>query len=328
MRTVFESTDVLVVAETASGMRSTGTAIAVIGATILTSGIISRSVAATIIGGIVLSIGALFCLLPSIRTFEFNRAQQRLAVTRRRIWESHDREQREEHALEEVVAVQVDESRSSDSGSTWRVIVRLADGRVLPFTSYYTSGLRSKLDIANRLSLFLGLVPGTQSIGGQASPHAIVRRSRRPTVAVAILSWVFGTVFGSIGGTMLMRETRQLSEWRPVQATVLRTSVDSRTDSDGNTYLPVVEYRYAVNDRVYSSNRTMPIRESRSGRWAYNVIKEFRPGATYTAWYDPQDPSQAFIVRSHSIVAPVFAAIGAIVIVVGCGVAVAARRGD
>jgi hypothetical protein len=100
------------------------------------------------------------------------------------------------------------------------------------------------------------------------------------------------------------------------------------SDSDGDTYRPVIEYRYQVDDRLYTSTRALPIPESRSGKWAREVIAGFSVGGRYTAWYDPGAPSEAFIVRSHSIIAPVFALLGILVGLGGCVAVVSAIRGD
>jgi hypothetical protein len=125
---------------------------------------------------------------------------------------------------------------------------------------------------------------------------------------------------------MLVLEYRRLVDWTPVQATVLATRVESHSDSDGTTYSPVVVYRYWVNDQQFTSRRALPVNESRSGRWAHRVVGQFNPGRTYTAWYDPANPADAFIVRAHSVIAPVFTLIGALVIVAACAVAASARR--
>ena len=98
------------------------------------------------------------------------------------------------------------------------------------------------------------------------------------------------------------------------------------SDSDGDTYRPVVEYRYQVDDRPYTSTRTLPIAESRSGKWAHRVIGRFTVGNTYTAWYDPEAPSEAFIVRSRSMIAPVFTLIGVLAALGGCLGVVSAVR--
>jgi Protein of unknown function (DUF3592) len=266
-------------------------------------------------------------LLPGIITFYFNRGEKRLVVARRRVWEREQSGRYDEYPLRDVVAAQVDESRSTEDGSTWRVIVRLANGRTIPFTSYYTSGYDAKSAIANRISGFLGVTQGTQSIKGAPSPHTIARPSRRTTIAVALLVAGMGGLFGSIGGVTVVREYRRLAAWRPVHATVLASRVDDdHSDSDGNSYLPVVVYRYSVDDIVYTSSRTLPVNESRSGRWAHDVIARFRVGGTYTAWYNPANPEEAFIVRSHSVVAPVFVVLGLFAVIGGGAIAMSARR--
>jgi hypothetical protein len=152
-------------------------------------------------------------------------------------------------------------------------------------------------------------------VDGGTSPYAIVRHRRTTTIGLAIACVIIAVVFGSIGTTMLAREYLRLARWQAVQATVLETRVDAHSNSDGNTYLPVVVYRYTVNDRAYTSSRALPVNESRSGSWANQVIAPFTVGGTYTAWYDPGSPSDAFIVRTHSIIAPVFTLIGALAIV-------------
>lgn len=79
------------------------------------------------------------------------------------------------------------------------------------------------------------------------------------------------------------------------------TGVDEHRDSDGSTYEPVVVYRYYVNDRAYTASRVTPLRMSRNGRCAHRIVAKYRKGATYTAYYDPADPSEAFLMRTRSI---------------------------
>lgn len=326
MRIVHESPDLLIVAEPAIGMRVCGGVLAAGGMGLVAMGVSTDSRPAIIAGACILVIGALFLLLPSISTFYFNRGEKRLVIARRRAWERPS-ERYDEYPLSDVVAVRADESRSTDDGgSTWRVVVALADGRTVPFTSYYTSGYDAKADMAARIARFLGAETNAPPLAGPWSPHAIIRQSRRAAVGIALIFVAFGAVFGGFGVVNLTREYRRLATWLPVEATVLQKRVDVRYDSDGNTYRPEVTYRYAVDDRVYTSTHTLPLNESRSGRWAYRVIDRFTIGARYTAWYDPANPADAFIVRSHSIIAPVFTAIGVVVTLGGCAAVVSVLR--
>ena len=89
--------------------------------------------------------------------------------------------------------------------------------------------------------------------------------------------------------------------FQPVTATVLGTRVDEHSDSDGSTYEPVVVYRYRVGDREFTASRVTPLKESRSGGWARRVTTRYSVGGTYTAFYDPENPAEAFLMRSRSI---------------------------
>jgi hypothetical protein len=104
-----------------------------------------------------------------------------------------------------------------------------------------------------------------------------------------------------VGISMLMKEQRRLSVYQPVTATVLGTRVDEHTDSDGSTYEPVVVYRYRVGGREYTASRVTPLEESRGGRWARSVTARYEVGGTYTAFYDPANPEDAYLLRTRSV---------------------------
>ena len=327
MRIVHESPDVLVVTEPAAGLRISGGAIALIGAVLLLDGLRTGGAVSDLAGVASLIVGALLILGPVTTTMYFNRGERRLLVAPKRLWQARSQTTYDEYPLNQVVAAQVDQSTSSEGGSGgWRVVVRLTDGRTLPFTSYYTSGYSAKAAAADKICGYLGVTPATKSFAGATSPHVMVRRNRRAALLIATMLAVFGGAFAGIGGTMLVREYRRLVNWLPVQATVIDTRVESQTDNDGTTYRPVVVYRYSVNDRQFTTNRTLPVSESRSGSWAHRITGQFHAGGTYTAWYDPANPSEAFIVRTHSVIAPVFTLIGAVVIVAACAVGASARK--
>ncbi len=315
MRVVHESSDALILKERAITMRAIGAVLAVggiimVGTSVRANGL---SIAAPlIVGSILATLGALFALLPSTHTFAFSRSERRLIVLRSRL----GRTTREEYSLRDIADAYVDESRSSEGGGTWRVVVQLTDGQTVPVTSYYTSGYANKRRAADLIRGFLDRTGSRQSNEPLRAPEPPPARGltiRQRLGAMAILA-LFGLVFGGIGGSIVVREHRRLTTWQPVQATVLSTRVDEHSDSDGSTYSPVVVYRYYVHERPYTSSRVLPVSESRSGGWAYSIIAEYEPGAKYTAWYDPADPSAAYLRRSHSIVAPIFVGVGTFLI--------------
>ena len=69
-----------------------------------------------------------------------------------------------------------------------------------------------------------------------------------------------------------------------------------------------------MNDRQYTSSSVLPTKESRSGGWARKIVEQYEPTRTYTAWYNPADPAQAFLRRSRSIVAAIFTAVGVLIL--------------
>lgn len=327
MRIVHSSRDALILNERAIALRAIGGVLGIaglvmIGASVLANGL---SVAALLIAGASMAtVGALMGLLPATHTFAFSRSEHRLIVVRQRL----GRVTREEYPLRDVASAFVDSSRSSD-GDTWRVVVQLADGQIIPVTSYYTSGYDSKKIAADRIQEFVDQANNRASEEHTAhapAPYAPTLTSRRQQRSVLAFLALFGLVFGGIGGTIMLREHKRLTTWLPVEATVLSKSVDRHSDSDGTTYSPIVVYRYNVNDRQYTSSSVLPTKESRSGGWARNIVAEYEPNRTYTAWYNPADPAQAFLRRSRSIVAAIFTAIGALLVVVAVLVLRSASR--
>ena len=315
MHVVHDSWDALILKERAIVIRAIGGVFLLAGIVMITAGVLGLGVVSVgmLIGGtLTAALGAPFALLPATHTFAFSRAERRLVVVRQRL----GRTTREEYPLRDVVDAIVDTSNSGEDGPTFRVVVQLADGRSIPVTSYYSSGYESKRQAAERIQRFLGqagsLAPHASDAPLWAATPSLTISQKRSAAAFIGL---FGLVFGGIGGGIMFREHQRLTTWLPVEATVLSKDVDVNSDSDGTTYRPVVAYRYYVNHRPYTSNRVHPINEGRSGGWAHRIVAQYELNATYTAWYNPADPTEAFLRRSRNIVAPIFASIGALLLV-------------
>jgi hypothetical protein len=329
MRVDHESSDTLILIERALVLRAVGAGVAIIGAIVGASAVRGDgiSIEPVVVSAIMITLGGLFLLLPATHIFAFSRLEKKLVVTRR--WPF--RMKREEIPLRDVANAFVQSSRSSKGSQTWRVVVQLQDERIIPVTSYYSSGYTSKREAADRMRAFLERAG--QDLPDEASQMDVpfVRYSKGMTpqrskaMAVLVLGFI-GLVFGGIGGTMVYQEQQRLSTWIPAQATVLSKRVDSHRDDDGTTHTPVIVYRYYVEDRPFTSEQVLPLSESRSGGWAFRIVDQYEVGEDYTAYYDPTDPAQAFLRRSRSLVAPIFAGVGAIVLVVAIVVARAGRR--
>ena len=165
MRIARETPDLLVVSETAAGLRVCGAVLGVTGAALVSIGSRESSTPAVIAGACILSVGAMFALLPATSTFVFNRSEKRLTVSRRHFW-TRGSSGTEEFPLRDVVAVRAEKGTFATEGeSTWRIIVQLASGRTIPFESYYTSGYAAKVEMAARIAAFVGVATSSHPRG-------------------------------------------------------------------------------------------------------------------------------------------------------------------
>jgi hypothetical protein len=166
MRIVHESSDLLIIAERAVGLRVCGAVLGATGAALVLMAARAGSIPGGFAGGCILLVGAMFALLPVTSSFSFNRLEQRFVVSRRHVW-SRGKSGVEQFRLRDITAVRTEKFRvAGDAESTWRVIVRLADGRTIPFESYYTSGYESKAALASRIVSFLAVEsPKNPSLG-------------------------------------------------------------------------------------------------------------------------------------------------------------------
>jgi hypothetical protein len=252
------------------------------------------AVVPTAIGAVVALGGLALIILPSRKTFAFSKAERVFIIARQRF----GRVERQTISLRDIADVSLEQSKSSDDGETYRVCVTLTDQRRIPWTSYYTGGLARKRAVVNVVREFLDLEPSPRP-GSGAQTAKDEQDERRGRAGLYVMG-AFCSLFLAVGGTMLVKEQRRLTTYQPVTATVLSNRIEEHSDSDGSTYEPVVVYRYRVNDREYTASRVTPLKESRSGGWARRVTSRYQVGNDYTAFYDPQEPSEAFLMRSRS----------------------------
>lgn len=302
MKIVARSATELIIRDSAAVLRWFGAFVVLLGAFAVWMGASDRpdgqwSVVPVIIGAVLALAGLALVLLPSRSTFAFSRTERAFVIVRQRL----GRVRRSAVPLRDVADVSLEESRDDDGGRMYRVATTLTDQRRIPWTSYYTSGYASKQSVVDAARDFLGLAATPRL--GHGTPTAPVdpRDARRGGWLLGAMG-LFCLLFVGIGLLTLAKEHHRLSTYRPVEATVLRVGVDTRADSDGSTYAPLVEYRYRVAGRTYTASRVTPLNESRSGRWAHRLAARFSIGAVHTAYYDPDSPADAFLVRSRSII--------------------------
>jgi len=153
---------------------------------------------------------------------------------------------------------------------------------------------------------------------------------------IAGVIWVmFCMGFIGFGGYLAVNQHRRLTTFQLTEAEVLKTDVEyspgsrgssqhgsSRTDSEP-TYTPIVEYRYHVGGQVYSCDAVFPFLARLGGTqsWARRVVKPFRTGQKTAAYYNPHDPSDAFLVKKVTFLPYFFILVPTILAFVGIAMA-------
>src|SRR6185503_1399170 len=164
--------------------------------------------------------GVAMVALPARKTFAFSKTERVFIIAKARF----GRVQRQTIPLRDIIDVSLEESTSSESGSTYRVVATLADQRRIPWTSYYTGGMVSKRVVVEHVREFLALEP-TPTPGSGALTATDERDARRGRI-LPVFMGAFCCLFLGIGATMLAKEQRRLSVFQPVTATVVSTSVE------------------------------------------------------------------------------------------------------
>lgn len=137
----------------------------------------------------------------------------------------------------------------------------------------------------------------------------------------AFVFLAFGLLFAGIGVNKII-EARASAHWLAVPAVVLSAKIEtshhssSASGSGGTRYTPRISYRYTVNGQDYTGDRAAFIYES-SGREARQFLARFPAGSRTIAYYNPQDPARAVLVREGQGKLWLFVAFGSLFAAIG-----------
>lgn len=98
----------------------------------------------------------------------------------------------------------------------------------------------------------------------------------------------------------MQRQHHIIATYQEIQAKVVSSGTKEWTSShDVKHFDAAILYRYEVNGTTYQSDVLAPIVLYGSEEWADSIIAGYRAGQTCTAYYDPENPSQAILLRHH-----------------------------
>ena len=207
-------------------------------------------------------------------------------------------------ALEQSAGIQT--RPSEQTSPTWRVVLLMKDGSRLPWTPYSTSARKSQETCAAAARAFGGWSGNPE--------HAIPPTTATPALIShpVATNWgclaAFFSIFFAVGIGLFVQEVYRMAVWRPVTATVVSSNVGSVRGDKGTSYKPVVVYDYTYEGNPYQGAAVTPIDISSSEAWARSIGDRYRPGDVTTAYVNPKNPYDAFLLRRVSMIPLIFVA--------------------
>jgi Protein of unknown function (DUF3592) len=136
--------------------------------------------------------------------------------------------------------------------------------------------------------------------------------------AAAAVFLAFGLAFTGIGVTKLI-QAHDSQHWLPTEARILSAKVETSSGgAKGNstTFTPRIRYTYVVADQTFTSNRAAFIYESSFAK-AQTFLRRYPVGSKTTAYYDPENPSEAVLTRDGHGKLWTFIAFGSVFVLLG-----------
>lgn len=119
------------------------------------------------------------------------------------------------------------------------------------------------------------------------------------------------------GGYRLYMDNQAVATYEEVNATVEESWVETeiRTGDDGDrerTYYPNVRYMYTYEGTTYNSTslRPGPGRFGTGEGPAQDIVSNHQPGDTVTAYVNPDNPAESFLIKDTAILIPVALLLG------------------
>jgi hypothetical protein len=124
-----------------------------------------------------------------------------------------------------------------------------------------------------------------------------------------------GVAIAAFSGFVWFDQRQEVSTFESTDATVLSSEVDT----SGDTTNIDITYEYTVDGETYRSSNIYPgVFDLNSN--AESIVADNPEGATVTAYYDPENPSNAFLVKTkNTLLLLLLTVFGVLLTVVGVG---------
>lgn len=148
--------------------------------------------------------------------------------------------------------------------------------------------------------------PGRGETEAAGETRSISQRARAGTGAGCLAAFFSVFLLAGLGGLYLttLRPAAQILEarsWKETPCVVVASQVRSHKGDDSTTYSVDILYAYEVNGKEYRSNRYQFLGGSSGGyEGKAKVVARHAPGSRTVCWVDPNDPTDAVLVRGFT----------------------------
>ena len=259
---------------------------------------------AVVVGAVFALAGLAMLLGASDMRCTFDRGTRNVTLRRRGLFGSFTHI----YAWSDIEDVALEQARATggrgSSSPTWRVVLLLTGGARVPWTTVYTSDERSQEACVAAARAFGGW---HQLAGEEGKAHDVaVRGAAANARAARYLAAPVLAIFVAVGLFMNWQQWRRYEMWRPTRAVITRTDVVVVHGNKGDSYRPVVAYRYADGAGSHDAAGATILSISSSWSWASGITSRYRVGDSVTAYIDPQRADRGFVVRRLSWLPLVF----------------------
>lgn len=119
-----------------------------------------------------------------------------------------------------------------------------------------------------------------------------------------LIAVLVGVGFAVGGGYLWFSQTEDIDHYEPVDATVVSSEVGYPSGQGGGQTAQIT-YEYTVDGRTYESSNVFPGPGEAPADDPQGLVEDHPEGSTVTAYYDPANPSRAFLVQKRNVFFPV-----------------------
>lgn len=142
----------------------------------------------------------------------------------------------------------------------------------------------------------------------------------RLLMVFGLVAMVVGLGCAGYGAWTIWQQHRIIASAVLVDAKVLSHDTKDLKASGFKAKIPLVKYEYTVDGKSHTAETVTPSEFMLPDTWADSVFQQFPVGAETKAYYDPADPSQAFLVGKYSMKPYLPVLVGLVIAAMGLGV--------